>query len=417
MSCTISEEDKAMKLRYWIQLLLGLIIYLLAITAVGDHRFAPFGSLFNVAVGIPPGDALAEPTPTPQIPVLSQIAEIGMPAEHLIFSPDDQLLVLNSWAEGGARVVQVRDTETWKLRWETPPGAWAQASALSPNGQQLAAVISQTTCLCEAATGKPMAQLHYHGEAVYRVAFSPDGEWLVGTGPGGEMLLWEAATQQLVAEFKHDLPVVHFMLSPKGPWLAAMTAGSWGPVELVVWDIFTQERRTLVDLKELPNFSNVVFSPDTKWLAASTGYGSPVTIWETKTWPEVARLEKPPGLILQLAFSPDSRWLAGVVFNDETSNTVVIWEAPGWRMVSQMEMADGIHTIVFSPDSRWLAAGLGQGIEHPPAYEGQLWEVASGKLVARMPHLHQVQAVTFSHNGQWIATGSVDRTVRVWATP
>jgi len=228
-------------MRYWVQLFLGLIICLFAITA---KAVSP------------------TPTPTPQVPVLSQVAEIGMPADRLIFSPDDKLLVLNSWAEGGARVVQVRDAESWKLRWETKPDAWAQASAFSPNGQQLATVISQTTCLCQAATGKPVAQLQYKGEAVYDVTFSPDGQQLVGATSDRKVLLWDAATRQLVAEFKHDLPVAHFMLSPKGPWLAAMTAGSWGPVELVVWDIFSHERRSLVNLKELPNFSNVVFSPD-----------------------------------------------------------------------------------------------------------------------------------------------------------
>lgn len=165
------------------------------------------------------------------------------------------------------------------------------------------------------------------------------------------------------------------------------------------------------------NQSNVVFSPDTNWLAAAIGYEAPVTIWQTQTWPEVAHLDRPPGFLMKLAFSPNSRWLAGVVFNGEMDNKILIWEAPSWQVVAQLDMADVVQTVVFSPDGHWLVAGLGQGIEHPPAYEAQLWEVATGRLVARMPHQNQVQAVTFSHNGHWIATGSVDRTVKVWALP
>jgi WD40 repeat protein len=386
-----------------------------------DHTFARLETPFNLEIGqklwIPPPDTLTRPTLTSHTPILSQVAEIGMPADRLIFSPDDKLLVLNSWASGGDKLVQVRDTATWDLRWETNPGDWAQAAAFSPGGQQLSISIAGGSCLCQAATGETMVQLQAGSGAVYGVVFSSDGQRLVGVSSDGKLIIWDASTNQPIAEFKPDLPIAYFMLSPNGPWLAAMTAGSWGPVELIVWDILSHERRTLVELKELPNHSNAVFSPDTRWLAASLGYGAPVTIWETQTWPEVVQLEKPPGSIRQLTFSSDGRWLAGVVFNGEMDNKVLIWAVPTWQVVAQLDMADVVQTIVFSPDSHWLAAGLGQGIEHPPAYEGQLWEVATGKLLARMPHQGQVQAVTFSHNGQWLATGSIDRTVRIWAMP
>ncbi len=376
-----------------------------------DDTFAAFGPPFNLEIGqklwIPAYDTLASHTP-----FLPQVAEIEMPADTLIFSPDDKLLVLNSWASSGEpKIVQVRDTETWGLRWETNPD-WARAVAFSPNGQQLSIHRDdphrpETHSLYEVTTGQPMVQLLYNGGTVYNVVFSSDGQRLAGAAAGGKLILWDATTYQPVAEFKHDLPISNFMLSPDGPWVAVMTSGSWGPVELVVWDIFTHERRTLAELKGLPNHTNVVFSPDSKWLAASLGYGAPVTIWETQTWPEITQLERPPGFIRQLTFSPDGRWLAVIVDNMEMGNKIMIWEVPAWQVAAPLDMADGVQTIVFSPDSQWLAAGLGD--------EAQLWEVATGKLLARMPHENQVPAVTFSHNGQWIATGSIDRTVRIWA--
>jgi WD40 repeat protein len=78
-----------------------------------------------------------------------------------------------------------------------------------------------------------------------------------------------------------------------------------------------------------------------------------------------------------------------------------------------MEQADVVWDVAFSPDGQWLVTGLGQGVEHPPAYEGQLWETASGTLVARMPHARQVLAVAFSHDGKRIATGSYDQ-AKIW---
>jgi len=348
-------------------------------------------------------------SPTPLPSPLPQVAAIGMPADALIFSPDDRLLVLNSWASSGEpRIVQVLDTGTWGLRWETTPD-WGQAIAFSPDGQQLSVHMSEFHCLCEAATGQPLIQLQYNDEAVYNVVFSSDSQRLAGATADGKLILWDTTTYQPIAEFKHDLPISDFMLSPNGPWVAVMTSGSWGPVELVVWDIFTHERHTLADLEGLPNHTNVVFSPDGKWLAASVGYGAPVTIWETQTWSEITQLERPPDSIRHLTFSPDGRWLAVIVDNMEMGNKVMIWEVPVWQVVAKLDVTDGVQAIVFSPDSQLLAAGIGN--------EAQLWEVVTGKLVARMSHEGQVSAVTFSHNGQWIATGSVDRTVRIRAIP
>ena len=60
----------------------------------------------------------------------------------------------------------------------------------------------------------------------------------------------------------------------------------------------------------------------------------------------------------------------------------------------------------------WLA-GLGQGVEQPALYEGQLWDASSGQLVAHMPHTEQVLAVAFSVDGKRIATGGHDA-VKIW---
>ena len=402
--------DKITEKYYDEATLYSVIVQATNAKAKEDHTFVPLDPPFNLEVGqklwIPPSDTLVKPTPTFPTPLLPQVMVIGMPADALIFSPDDKLLVLNSWASSGEpRVVQVWNTETWGLRWETTP-AWGQAVAFSPNGQQLSIHMSKFHCLCEAITGQPIVQLQYNGEVVYNVVFSSDGQRLAGATADGKLILWDTTTHQPTAEFKHDLPISNFMLSPVGPWVAVMTSGSWGPVELVVWDIFTHERRTLAELKGLPNHTNVVFSPDAKWLAASLGYGAPVTIWETQTWPEITQLEKPPGFIRQLTFSPDGHWLAVIVDNMEMGNRIMIWEVPAWQVAAQLDMTDEVQTIVFSPDSQWLAAGLGN--------EAELWEVATGKLVARMPHEGQVPAVTFSHNGQQIATGSIDGTIRIW---
>jgi WD40 repeat protein len=195
-----------------------------------------------------------------------------------------------------------------------------------------------------------------------------------------------------------------------------MTSGSWGPVELAVWDVTTHERRTLNRFDGLPCHSNAQFSPDNQWLAASMSAGAPVLVWRTGTWPQVASLEVPGGCVRQVAFSGDGSRLAATMSGSEEHDRVVVWQVGSWHSVSQMRLADVTWQIALSTDGRWLLAGLGQGVEHPPANEGQLWDVDSGKLVARMPHSRQVLAVDIGAGGVLLATGSYDATM-IWEAP
>jgi WD40 repeat protein len=249
---------------------------------------------------------------------------------------------------------------------------------------------------------------------VYGLDFSGDGQFWATGSFDGKALLADGSSGLPMVDFKHDLMVFDLALSPDGPWLAVMTTGSHGPGVVVVWDIFTHERRVLAEFQG-PAYSNVAFSPDTQWLAAGLGNG-PIAIWATQIWPEVARLQAPPGIVQELLFSPDGRRLAAIVSGGETGYKIVVWEVPTWRVISEMAADDVVWDIAFSADGGWLVAGLGQGIEHPPANEGQLWDVDSGTLAARMPHERQVLAVAFSHDGTRVATGGHDA-VKIWQLP
>lgn len=223
------------------------------------------------------------------------------------------------------------------------------------------------------------------------------------------------STRAPVGEYVNALPVFTLALSPAGPWLALMTAGSWGPAELSVWDIHTYERRTLARRDGPPNASNPAFSPDTQWLAASLAPDDPIHVWQTKTWPEVAQLDHPPGWVQQIAFSPDGAHLAALIAAGLDS-AVWIWDVPLWRQSPvKIRLGDWALRVAFSPDGATVATVHGQGEPPvPPLDEGRLWDAGSGRLLARMPHRGQVQGLAFSHDGRWIATGGIDGMTRIW---
>lgn len=343
---------------------------------------------------------------SPEQKILTQIAELSTGADSLAFSPDDQLL-----AVGHSQGVDVWDTNTWQLRWSTPYSDSVHEVGFSPNGQRLASVsFDHTARLWEANTGRPITQFTFNYWAVSLV-FSNDSRLWASGGFHDKIILADASTGQLVKELKPDSPVGDLALSPNGPWLAAIMSGSWGPSTVAVWDIFTEERRTLAEFR-LTAYSNVAFSPDSQWLAAGlAGDERTVAIWQTQTWPQVARLDVENAIVDEVVFSPDGHLLVGMAsLLKEWQGRIWVWEVPTWRLLSQIELSDVAWSLAFSPDSRWLAVGLGQEAVN----EGQLWDVATGTLAARMPHDGQVSAVAFSHHGRWLATGGGNSQVKVW---
>jgi WD40 repeat protein len=339
--------------------------------------------------------------------IVLQIAELEPGADSLAFSADDGLLAVG----GETYQVQVWDSADWSRRWSAPHDDWVREVAFSPDGSRLGSVsFDHTARLWDVASGELVAQLDYD-YWVYGLDFSSDSQlWATGS-LDGKAILADAKGGWPVKEFKHELMVNDLALSPDGPWLATMTTGSYGPGRVIVWDIFTEERRLLAEFQG-PAYASLAFSPYTRWLAAGLGSG-PIAIWQTQIWPEVARLDAGPGIVNRLIFSPDGRRLGAVVSGGEMDYRIRVWDVPSWRLVSEMKAEDVVWDIAFSPDGRWLVAGLGQGVEHPPANEGQLWNVASASLVARMPHQGQVLRVTFSHDGRRIATGGHDA-VKIW---
>jgi WD40 repeat protein len=377
---------------------------------------APTGTAISTATRTRLPAATPRPTATPTTSQPARlVAELNTGADDLAFSPDGRALAVGSarYSEGSSRFgVGVWDVASARLRWSGPQADMVRKVAFSPDGTRVgSASFDGTGRLWDAASGTMVAELKYD-YWVYGLDFSRAGNrWATGSFDG-KAIVADASSGQPLADFKHDLMVLDLALAPDGPWLAVITTGSYGPGRVTVWDVGTHEQRVLAEFNGV-GYGNVVFSPDTRWLAAPLGSSGQIAIWQTQIWPEVARLATPPGSVSRLIVSPNGQRLAALVQGGETQNQIVVWETSTWRVVSRFTLADVGWDIAFSPDGRWLVAGLGQGVEHPATFEGQLWDASKGKLVAHMPHAEQVLSVAFSADGKRIATGSHDA-VKIW---
>lgn len=203
------------------------------------------------------------------------------------------------------------------------------SSQLSPDGKLLAtASYDRDIILWNVATVQPIQTLRGHNDAVYGLSFSPNGK-LIATASGDRTIkLWDVASGQRLDTFAQpskEQTTVTF--SPDGQFLAAGGAdaririwqisesGSEG-TNPILYSRFAHEGPIL----------KLVYSRDGKLLASASQDGN-IKIWETRSYTQVAMLERQPDWAAAMSFSPDGRSLFVGRMNGESKRYSV---DPSW---------------------------------------------------------------------------------------
>jgi WD40 repeat protein len=215
-------------------------------------------------------------------------------------------------------------------------------------------------------TGEELLNLKGHTERVRRVAYSADGNHLVGASVDDTVRVWDAQTGQELFSFKIG-PSNGVAFSPDGKRLA--TSGRWQdggvPGDVQVWD--TQTGEELLSLKGFAGpYPTLAFSPDGKRLASSPRRSDidsadpPETgetkVWDAQTGQELFTLKDTLGSV---TFSPDGKRLAG---SGGGSSIVKVWDAQTGQELFNLKAGGNVNSLAFSPDGHWLVA------------DGRLWD-------------------------------------------
>ncbi len=288
-----------------------------------------------------------------------------------------------------------------------------------------------------------------HTSRVVSVAFSHDGQFILGGDSGPSAMLWDTSTGKEIRSYKDfDGYITKVAFSPDGRFVLA---GGYGGMSLKVWDFitgkgiwsvkghanmgiacmtFSQDGRYVLSGnadntmrlrdatsgKEIKTFTlrdgaeaamAVALSPDTKH-ALSVGKDGILRLWDIASGHEIKSFHGRPGSVRAVAFSPDGRHVSS-----GTGKTLIkTWEIASGRETRSfsMETDDDVSGVSFSPDGKYvLSVGTDRVF--------RLWDLRFGKEIRTFSgHSILIYDTAFSSDSRYIASGSEDKTIKLWDT-
>jgi WD40 repeat protein len=243
-----------------------------------------------------------------------------------------------------------------------------------------------------ATSGRLVTVLKGHTEAVYAIAFTPDGKQVLTGSFDKTIKLWDAVTGKEIKTFGgaagHQDLVLGVAISPDGHRFASVSSDKTAKV----WELPHQR-------------------PSHKFLG----------IFEIKNTAKDAVPIKSlghPQMVDSVAFSPSGKQLATAGHD----GLIHIWDVEKWQQVREIKAhttpaASAIYALAWSPDGKQITSA---SLDHAL----KLWDAGAGALLREFKaykekefdkgHRDGVFCMAFSPDGQTIASGSSDRTIKLW---
>ncbi len=186
-----------------------------------------------------------------------------------------------------------------------------------------------------------------HEHDILDMDLSPDERWLVSCDRGGDIVVTDLESQQVVRRLHpSDKEVTRIRFSPDGSQLATVgqdqkiriwRSGTWEPIAVLAGHAIT--------------INGLAWEPSGERLA-SGDRGGLVLIWDVGQQTVVQTLPPHNGHVRSLSWSPDGRHLA----TTDEDRALILWRTDDWQLVSSLEMdLAGSLAFAFSSDSRYLA--------------------------------------------------------------
>jgi WD40 repeat protein len=211
---------------------------------------------------------------------------------------------------------------------------------------------------------EPQRVLKGHVDTIYRLAFSPDGRWLVSSSEDATTRVWDVQRGQATV-----LPGKRASLSPDGTRVAISGGGG-----LRVWKL--SSGKLLAQSKDVRHYCPCV------------------------------------------AWSPDGKNMI-VCPASERQDTLLVVDADTLKVRRQIKTnTSPLMECLFSPRGRMVAVGGGPYDKPRQGEEVSLWDIDTGRKLAYVPaHDGRITGLAFSPHGTLLATVGQDRKIKIWNVP
>jgi WD40 repeat protein/serine/threonine protein kinase len=204
--------------------------------------------------------------------------------------------------------------------WNIGPTFNVHRIAVSPDGRLVAAIDRYNSekrddlYVSDVQSGKRLEQIR--ARECTCAAFSPDGQWLVASGPANVVTVWNVHTQQKVSELPgHNSSINCIVFHPLMKWVA--TASDDRLIQ--IWSTVDWRLKFSLERAGRPR-SGLAISADGRTMASSGNQGV-LTLWhaadEADFFQPMIDVDFSPAYPEQISFSSDGRFLA-CVLNDPT---------------------------------------------------------------------------------------------------
>ncbi len=283
---------------------------------------------------------------------------------------------------------------------------------------------------------REVASLHDHN-AIWGLAFSPDGQLLATTSPGNvDLNLWDWRAGRIVRTLQRpssDTTTTEpISFSPDGRFLASCqaSAGTDG-VAIRIWDTTTWQ--VVKDVRDPVSggYLALAFTPDSQTLILVTGGfrkdlgGNNLVVYSTRTWQPIW------GTFVDikadtLAVSPDGRFVAtaGDYYTplpvDTLQPRIAIIDLTTHHLVCTIDANAPSHygnmpqQLVWSPDGTHIAIGFWN--VNPGDDAVRIFDARTGALVAgdKPDNPDHILGVRYTPDGKYFIDANIDNHIHIW---
>ena len=273
-------------------------------------------------------------------------------------------------------------------------------AAFDPAGERVVtASTDRTVRLWDAKTGSLLATFNGHQQAATYAAFNPSGDLIVSASNDGTTRLWNAKTAVTAVLVGHGDAVSAAAFNPSGDRVVTAsqdnTARLWNPQTGAMIAEMRAHLRPVVE---------AVFSPTGAQVATASKDGT-ARLWDAETGAPLLVLNGHEGPVRSVAFSASG----DRIVTSSEDRTARQWDARTGKLLGVLKGHEGYVTAaLYDPSGAHI-------LTISTDKTARLWDAASNTQTASLTGHHDViSSAAFSPSGDRIATGSWDHTARLW---